>query len=143
MLFSARHVESHKMLHHLLHIDESGRVARGLSLRLRPVVPRVAFDVTQMQETQAKPPSLAGIDQTDEQISDLFILGTQLGAIAITGLADPESPAGQRNARPTSRHRFLGHLAASLMGWSAPHPSVNIAASQIKKERKDANQTNS
>ena len=41
-------------------------------------VPPVAFDVTQMQETQAKPPSLAGIGQTDKQIGDLFILGAQL-----------------------------------------------------------------
>ena len=76
------------------------------------VVPRVSLHVAQMQETQPKHPGLAGVGQPDQQISDLFVLGLQLRAIAIAGLADPEGPTGEGNAHPTSRHRFLGHLAA-------------------------------
>ena len=48
----------------------------------------------------------------NEEIGDLLVLGPQLRAIAITGLANPEGPAGEGNARPSSRHRVLGHLAA-------------------------------
>lgn len=76
------------------------------------VVPRVPLDVAQVQETQAEPPSLAGVGQLDQQISDLFVQGTQLRTIAVAGLANLESPTGQRNTRPSSRHRILGYLAA-------------------------------
>jgi len=58
------------------------------------VVPWVPFDVTQMQETQAKTPGLAGIGQPDQQIGDLLVLGLQLWAIAIAGLAHPKGTAG-------------------------------------------------
>ena len=41
-------------------------------------------------------------------------------AVAITGLADLEGPAGQGNADPTLRHRRSGHLAALTPG-KCPH----------------------
>ena len=53
------------------------------------------FQVAQMQKVQPEPPSYAGARQTDQQIGNLVVLGTQLGAIAIACLADPEGPAGQ------------------------------------------------
>ena len=68
--------------------------------------------IAQIQKTQAKPPSLAGIHQPDQQTSDFFVFGAQLRAIAKTGLADPKGPAGQGYADPVSRHRIPGHLAA-------------------------------
>jgi hypothetical protein len=51
------------MLHLFLHADESGSVARELSLGLRHVVPWMALHIAQMQKTQAKPPSFAGVRQ--------------------------------------------------------------------------------
>jgi len=69
-----------------------------------------------MQEAQAKTPRLAGVRQADQQIGDLFILGPQRRAIAITGLANPEGPACQRNADTSSFHCSFGHLAALTHG---------------------------
>lgn len=50
-------------------------------------------------------------------------LVAQLRAVAITGLADPESPAGQSNADLSSRHRRFGHLAALTHGKCVHLPS--------------------
>lgn len=97
------------------------------------VVPRMAFDVAQMQETQAEAPGLAGVGQPDQQIGDLLVLVLQLRAVAITGLADPEGPADQRNADPVSRHRFLGHLAA--LRWPRhffPRASLSRSACMLR-----------
>jgi hypothetical protein len=76
------------------------------------VVPRMALHVTRMQKTKAKTPSLASVRQPDQKIGDLLVLGPQLRAITIAGFSDPEGPTGEGNARPSSRHRVLGHLAA-------------------------------
>jgi hypothetical protein len=70
------------------------------------VVPGMALHVAQVQETQAEPPGLAGIGQPDQQIGDLFVLVLQLRAVAIAGLADPEGPAGQRDADPRRATAF-------------------------------------
>jgi hypothetical protein len=57
------------------------------------VVPWMTLHVAQMQETQAKAPSLAGTGQPDEQIGNLLVLVLQLRAVAIAGLADPARSA--------------------------------------------------
>jgi hypothetical protein len=44
----------------------------------------MTLHVGQVQETQPEPPGFAGIRQSDQQISDFFVLGTSLGAIATT-----------------------------------------------------------
>jgi hypothetical protein len=64
-------------------------------------------------------PGFAGIGQPNQQIGDLFVLGAQLRAIPIAGLAHPKRPASQRTTGPASRHRSLGHLAALTHGKSA------------------------
>ena len=92
------------------------------------VVPWVPLDVAQMQKTQAEPPGFAGTGQTGQQIGDFFILDTQLGAIAIAGLADPKSPAGQRNTDTSSFDRRFGHLAAVTHGKCAHLPSYGFVA---------------
>ena len=97
------------------------------------VVPWMPLHVAQMQETQAEAPGLAGVRQPDQQISDLFILVLQLRAVAITGLAHPEGPAGQRDADLVSRHRFLGHLSASR--WPRhffPRASLSRSACMLR-----------
>lgn len=65
--------------------------------------------------------------------ADLLVLVLQLRAVAITGLANPEGPAGQRNANPVSRHRFLGHLAA--LRWPRhffPRASLSRSACMLR-----------
>ena len=37
----------------------------------------------------------------------------------MAGLADPEGPAGQRNAHLSPRHRILGHLSAVTLSLIA------------------------
>lgn len=86
------------------------------------VVPRMAFDVAQIQETQAEPPGLAGVGQSDQKVGNLFVLVLQLRAVAITGLTAPEGPAGQRNVDPVSapllsRPSRGVEMAVSLMRW--------------------------
>jgi hypothetical protein len=63
----------------------------------------------------------------------LFVLVLQLRAVAITGLADPEGPAGKGNAGPASRHRVLGHLAALRWpGHFFPRASFNKSACMLR-----------
>ena len=64
-------------------LDPQVQLKRALDATDAFVVPRMTLHVAQMQETQAKPPGLAGIGQTDQQIGDLLVLGLQLRAIAI------------------------------------------------------------
>lgn len=110
------------------------------------VVPRVALDVTQMQETQAKTPSLSRICQPRQQIGDHRVLVLQLRAVTITGLADPEGPARQRDANAPSLHRRFGHLtaprwpiyffqelpSANRSACSGPHTSASADGSLLQ-----------
>ena len=66
------------------------------------VVPRVALDVVQMQETQAKTPICSCIREPCQQIGDRLVPVLQLWAVTITGLANPEGPARQCDADATS-----------------------------------------
>jgi hypothetical protein len=68
------------------------------------VVPRMTSDVAQVQETQPEPLGLPGVRQADQKIRDFLVLGAQLWAITIAGLADTKGPAGQRNADLVARH---------------------------------------
>ena len=67
-------------------------------------------------ENTGQIPGFAGIGQTGQKIGNFFVLGAQLGAIAITGLADTKGTAGQGDAGPASRHCILGHLSALTHG---------------------------
>ena len=71
-----------------------------------------ALDVSQVQEAQPEAPCLAGLRQADKEIGDLIILRVSYGAIAKTGLAHPEGPAGQRYADTACRHCVPGQRPA-------------------------------
>ena len=80
------------------------------------------MNIAKVQKTYPKPPGFSGFRQSNQQVGDLYIVVAQLRAVALAGLADPEGPAGQSNADPTSRHRRFGHLAALTPGkcWHLP-----------------------
>src|SRR5690606_24264506 len=68
----------------------------------------------------------------DEEIGDLFVLLVQLGAVTIAGLADLEGAAGERNAHPSQRHCFPGHLSA--LRWPRhffPRASLSSSACML------------
>ncbi len=51
----------------------------------------MAFEVAQMQETQAEAPGLAGIRQPSQKFGNLFVLVLQLWAVAITVSLTPKA----------------------------------------------------
>jgi len=76
------------------------------------MVPAMTLDVPKMQKAKTEAPSFMRIRQTDQQISDLLVLGLQFGTVTIAGFADPEGPARQRNADTLPPDYSLGHLTA-------------------------------
>ena len=76
------------------------------------VVPDMAVDVPQVQETQPEPPGPVDIRQLNQQVGDHLVLFVALRSAAQTGLADAKRPAGQRDAVPLRCHRLLGQLPA-------------------------------
>ena len=73
-------------------------------------VPAVAFDVTQVQKAQAKTPVALVVGEPDQPLGDLGVFLSQLGLVAVAGLADAKRLAGQANADTTIRNRGHGHL---------------------------------
>lgn len=59
------------------------------------VVPFKALQVAQIQEAQAEAPVALVVGPTRQPVAHQGVLGIELGAIAIAGLADVESLADQ------------------------------------------------
>lgn len=90
-------------------------------------IPAVALDVAQVQIAQAKAPVALIARQSYQPVRNFIVLGTLLGFVPISSLADGEDLAGQSNRRPFALHSLLGHLAAA--GW--PHHFFVIASLRI------------
>src|SRR5690606_21394184 len=96
------------------------------------VVPAMSPDIAQVKKAQAEAPGLLRPRQPDEEIGDLLVIIVQLGAITIAGLADTKGAAGERDAHPTQRHCFPGHLSA--LRWPChffPRASLSNSACML------------
>src|SRR5690606_11482367 len=88
------------------------------------VVPAKAFDVAEVQETQAKAPVAIGCRQPHEPVCDPCVLLARLRLIAVAGLAHLERLAGMPDVRASAFHRRSGYLPA--LRW--PHHFFDIAS---------------
>ena len=61
------------------------------------VIPFKTLHVAQIQEAQAEAPVALVVGQAHQPVGHQGVLGIELGAIAIAGLADVERLAGQSN----------------------------------------------
>lgn len=64
------------------------------------MVPRVSFDVLQMQKAQPEAPRLPSVCQADQQVSDQLVLIVEKRTVAIARLARTERSAGECDADP-------------------------------------------
>lgn len=79
------------------------------------VVEPEAFDVTQIQKAQTKPPVTLTVSDAEQPVSNNGVFFIQLRLIAITTFADSKELAGKTHADVSTPDRLLRHLLS--MRW--------------------------
>ena len=77
------------------------------------VVPTKSLDVAKKQEAQSKVPVTLTGGQSDQPVSNLSILVTELGLVAIARLADLQALTGQANTDAVLTNPLLGQLSGA------------------------------